>query len=109
MKHRRLLILRCALPLLLALLMMPLGLRSGFAQSGAVVRSIDVEYSGPKTVSREEILSQMRTTVGQPYSDDVVEQDIRNLYKTGMVHNVRIFGSPSGDGVKVTVVVQTRP
>jgi outer membrane protein insertion porin family len=109
MKHRRLSILRWALPLLLAFLMMPLGLRSGFAQSGAIVRSIDVEYAGPKTVSPEQILSQMRTTVGQPYSDDVVEQDIRNLYKTGQIHNVRIFGSPSGDGVKVTVVVQTRP
>ena len=38
----------------------------------------------------------------------MVEHDIRNLYKTGEVQNVRIFGEPSGDGVKVTVVVQTR-
>jgi outer membrane protein insertion porin family len=79
-----------------------------YAQNGAVVRSIDVQYAGPKTLSRERILSQMRTAVGQPYSDAVVEDDIRNLYKTGQVQNVRIFGEPSGDGVKVTVVVQTR-
>src|SRR6267378_8096130 len=50
----------------------------------------------------------MRTAVGQPYSDSVVEEDIRNLYKTGVVQNVRIFAQPQEDGVKVIVAVQTR-
>ncbi len=51
----------------------------------------------------------MRTAVGQPYSDSTVEDDIRNLYKTGTIQNVRIFAQPEGDGVKVIVAVQTRP
>src|SRR5204862_6417259 len=38
----------------------------------------------------------------------VVEQDIETLYKTGSIHNVRIFAQPEGDGVKVIVAVQTR-
>ena len=79
-----------------------------FAQGPPIVRSIDVEYSGPQTVSKERILAQMRTTVGQPYSEQVVEQDIQNLYKAGALLNVRIFAQPQGDGVKVTVAVQTR-
>jgi outer membrane protein insertion porin family len=108
MKHHRRSIHRWGLALAFAFCAIEFGLTSLRAQTGAIVRSIDVEYAGPKTVSREKILSQMRTTVGQPYSDDVVEQDIRNLYKTGELQNVRIFGQPSGDGVKVTVVVQTR-
>ena len=53
------------------------------------MRSIDVQYSGPATASKEAILAHMRTAVGQPYSDTVVEEDIRNLYKTGIVQNVR--------------------
>jgi outer membrane protein insertion porin family len=77
-------------------------------QNGVAVRSIDVKYVGPQTVSRERILSQIRTKVGEPYSDTVVEQDIRGLYSSGSIQNVRIFGEPAGDGVKVTVVVQTR-
>lgn len=97
-----------ALTLLFAFFLAELGGTSAFAQAGAIVRSIDVQYAGPKTVSREKILSQIRTEIGQPYSDAVVEQDIRNLYKTGELQNVRIFGEPSGDGVKVIVVVQTR-
>src|SRR5437016_8268019 len=72
------------------------------------IRSIDVQYTGPQTVSKERILAQMRTRVGQPYSNQVVEQDIETLYKTGSVHNVRIFAQPEGDGVKVIVAVQTR-
>src|SRR3989441_5201291 len=77
-------------------------------QGPPIVRSIDVEYSGPATVSKERILAQMRTAVGQPYSDQVVEQDIRQLYSTGAIRNVRIFAQPEGEGVKVIVAVQTR-
>ena len=78
------------------------------APEAPIVRSIDVQYSGPATVSKERILAQIRTAVGQPYSDQVVEDDIRNLYKTGTIQNVRIFAQPQEDGVKVIVAVQTR-
>jgi len=77
-------------------------------QGPPMIRSIDVEYAGPKLVSKEWILAQVRTQVGQPYSDSVVEQDIETLYKSGAVLNVRIFAQPQGDGVKVIVAVQTR-
>jgi outer membrane protein insertion porin family len=77
-------------------------------QEAPTIRSIDIQYSGPATVSKEAILAQMRTTIGQPYSDQTVEDDIRNLYKTGTVQNVRIFAQPEADGVKVIVAVQTR-
>ena len=108
MKYHNRSIHRLALAFLIAFLLMEFGGFSAEAQTGAIVRSIEVQYAGPKTLSRERILSQIRTAVGEPYSDAVVEQDIRNLYKTGEVQNVRIFGEPSGDGVKVVVVVQTR-
>jgi outer membrane protein insertion porin family len=77
-------------------------------QGPPMIRSVEVEYTGPATVSKERILAQMRTAVGQPYSDAVVEQDIRNLYTTGNVRNVRIFAQPVSDGVKVIVAIQTR-
>src|SRR5438309_2516366 len=78
------------------------------AQGPPIIRSIDVQYVGPETVSKERILAHMRTKVGQPYSNQVVEEDIATLYKTGSVQNVRIFAQPQGDGVKVIVAVQTR-
>src|SRR5438128_6386267 len=77
-------------------------------QGPPIVRSIDVQYTGPATISRARVLAQMRTKVGLPYSDVVAEEDIRALYNTGQVQNVRIFGQPEGDGVKVIVALQTR-
>jgi outer membrane protein insertion porin family len=72
------------------------------------VRQIEIQYAGPATLSRQRILSNMKTTVGQPYSEQTVEDDVRSLYATGLVTNVRIYGEPLTDGVKVIVVVQTR-
>ena len=72
-----------------------------------VIRSIDVEYTGPAAISKERILAQMRTKVGQLYSNEIVQEDIKALYHTGYVRNVRIFAQPQGDGVKVIVAVQT--
>jgi outer membrane protein insertion porin family len=78
------------------------------APAPPIIRSIDVQYTGAQTVSKERILAQIRTKVGQPYSNQVVEQDVAALYKTGAIRNVRIFAQPEGDGVKVIVAVQTR-
>src|SRR5437870_8043427 len=77
-------------------------------QGPPIVRSIDVQYSGPATISRARVLAQMRTKIGLPYSDIIAEEDIRTIYNTGQVQNVRIFGQPEGDGVKVIVALQTR-
>jgi outer membrane protein insertion porin family len=73
-----------------------------------VIRSIDVEYTGPASISKERILAQMRTKVGQIYSNEIVQEDIKALYGTGYIRNVRIFAQPQGDGVKVIVAVQTQ-
>jgi outer membrane protein insertion porin family len=77
-------------------------------QQSPIVRQIEIQYAGPATLSRQRILSNMKTTVGQPYSEQTVEDDVRSLYGTGLVTNVRIYGEPLPDGVKVIVVVQTR-
>jgi outer membrane protein insertion porin family len=76
---------------------------------GPVVKEIEVEYVGPKSVSKSVILANMRTTVGQPYSAPAVEEDIRNLYATGFFVNLRISDEPLADGVKVIVIVQPKP
>ncbi len=82
---------------------------SALAQDGLTVREVEVQFAGPATVSKERILANMRTTVGQPYTQQVVEDDIRNLYLSGEISNVRIFREGTQGGVKVVVIVQTRP
>ncbi len=96
------------LTLLLGFVAVAVAQQAAGPRDGAVVRSIEIRYAGNVTVSRERILSNMRTTVGQPFSQQGIEEDIRNLYQTGDVTNVRIFGEPAGNGVKVIVIVQGR-
>ncbi len=76
--------------------------------SGPTVRMIEVQFAGPASISRDRILANMRTQTGQPYSELVVEEDIRSLYATGTISNVRIYSEPAADGVKVVVVIQSR-
>ncbi|MGV3532542.1 MAG: POTRA domain-containing protein, partial [Chthoniobacteraceae bacterium] len=98
-----------SLALLAVFALLP-GPNPAFAQQAPpTVRAIEIQYAGPATVSREKILANMRTQVGRPYSQDVVEEDIRNLYSSGNISNVRIFGEAVEDGVKVTVVVAAQP
>ncbi|HKP04056.1 MAG TPA: outer membrane protein assembly factor BamA [Chthoniobacterales bacterium] len=78
------------------------------SQGPPIISSVEVQYVGPQTISREKVLAQIRTKPGQPYSEAVVEQDIKALYQTGAVQNVRIFGQADGERVKVMVVLQTR-
>jgi outer membrane protein insertion porin family len=78
-------------------------------EEGPIVRDIDIEYIGPKTVAKSVILSNMRTTVGGVYSAASVEEDVRNLYATGFFTNLAIKDEPLSDGVKVNVVVQPKP
>ncbi|MDE1171137.1 MAG: outer membrane protein assembly factor BamA [Verrucomicrobium sp.] len=76
---------------------------------GPVVKDIEVVYVGPQSVNKSVILSNMRTAVGQPYSPATVEEDVRNLYATGLFTNLRISDQPLATGIKVTVVVQPKP
>lgn len=97
---------------LFAVVCLTLGLQTAAAQTaaapGPIVKQIDIQYAGPETVSRERILANMRTKVGRPYSEQAVEEDVRNLYATGNIVNVRIFGEPKADGVRVVVVIQSK-
>jgi len=76
---------------------------------GPMVRDIVVENVGAPSISKERVLANLATKVGQPYTERAAEQDIRALYATGGVSNVRLFAEPLGDGVKVTVLLQGRP
>ncbi len=76
---------------------------------GPIVKDIVVEYVGPPAITKERVLANLATKVGEPYSERAAEADIRALYATGGVANVRMFAEPLGDGVKVTVLLQGRP
>ena len=77
------------------------------AQEGPkTVKKIEVEYVGDKGVSKDVILSNMALKVGDPFTSAAVEEDIKSLYASGVVENIKFLEEPMGNGVKVIVVVQ---
>ena len=97
------------LPLALASATSPLHAQPTEESSGPIIKDIAVETVGAPSISEDRVLANLATKVGKPYSERTAEQDVRALYQTGGVSNVRIFAEPLGDGVKVTVLLQGRP
>ncbi len=76
--------------------------------AGRVVKSLSVQLKGPASMSEARVRAQMSTRVGEAFTDENVEQDIRNLYATGAVDNVDITSEEVSGGVAVTVIVTGR-
>ncbi len=88
--------------LILGLFMIP-----GVARA-EVVKDIVVQYTGPKLVTEERILARVSTKIGDTLDEAVIERDIKSLYDSGDVENVRMFSEPHAGGVRLIVLVETR-
>lgn len=73
-----------------------------------IVRAVDVEFQGPAAMDPDRVRAQMSTRVGEPYTDEAVERDLRNLYQTGAVENVDIRAVNVTGGVRVVVTIYGR-
>lgn len=100
--------LRTLLPVVCGLLLSLAGSSGLLAQDGATVKSIDVRYVGNQTVAPERLLSHMSTRVGDKLSMAQIDEDVKSLYASGDVENVRILAEQGGGGVALIVVAQTR-
>ncbi|MEI8294425.1 MAG: outer membrane protein assembly factor BamA [bacterium] len=105
---------KLAIALLLLLVLLAAGTLQSQAQNpaepgGPIIKEIAVETVGAPSLSKDRVLANLATKVGKPYSERTAEQDVRALYQTGGVSNVRLFAEPLGEGVKVTVLLQGRP
>jgi len=109
LRNAKHLIIALLLPLALATGTSPLHAQPTEESSGPIIKDIAVETVGAPSISKDRVLANLATKVGKPYSERTAEQDVRALYQTGGVSNVRIFAEPLGDGVKVTVLLQGRP
>jgi len=83
-------------------------LDSPAASGKRIVREVDVVFKGAATLDASRVRAQMATRVGEPYTDESVERDIRTLYATGAVENVDIQAVNVAGGVKVVVTLSGR-
>ncbi|BDS07041.1 outer membrane protein assembly factor BamA [Oceaniferula spumae] len=75
---------------------------------GKKIVSVGVRYNGPPTVDEARIRGNMAVRAGQNYSAARLDDDVRSLYASGLVDDVRFFAEAVGGGVKVIAEVKTR-
>ncbi len=88
---------RCAVVVLGLLLGGRATLAQQFAAPGKVLIS-DIIISGNQRMSVEQIKARLHTQVGREYNPTVVEDDVRELYKTHQFSNIKTFLQEDGLG-----------
>ncbi len=92
------------------LVMLLAGASTATAQNfeGKKIVSVGVRYVGARTVDEARIRGNMSTRAGLNYSTTRLDDDVRSLYASGLVDDVRFFAEAVGAGVKVIAEVKTR-
>ncbi len=60
-------------------------------------------------VSDDLIRANIRVKPGDPYRTGAVDDDVRNLYDTGLFYNIRVTDETTSEGVVVTYILQGKP
>jgi len=96
--------------ILAALLFLGLAATSVKAQDieGKNVSEVSVRYSGAATVDEARLRSFISTRSGEGYRSEKVDNDIKALYESGLVDDVRVLAEPAGDALRVIFDVTTR-
>lgn len=76
---------------------------------GKNITALDIRYRGAKTVDEARLRNLMATKAGVNYRAETLDNDIKSLYESGLVDDVRFLAEPQGAGVKVIADVLTRP
>ena len=79
-------------------------------ETGPKIDSVKIQYVGPESISRQFILSNIRTKAGDIYRLNSTQDDIHSLYATGKFRNIRVETDQADDGgVNLTFIVEARP
>lgn len=82
----------------------------GDPAAGPQIEEIRVRFVGPATVSEDLIRSNIRSRVGEPFSQKAADDDVTTLFSTGYFYNIRV-SQQRADGGRVILVylVQSKP
>ncbi|MFO1478402.1 MAG: outer membrane protein assembly factor BamA [Verrucomicrobiota bacterium] len=94
----------------LALLCLPTAQAQFLPASASLkVAKIEIKHVGPAQVSDDLIRANIRIKTGDVYRAMAVDDDIRNLYATGLFYNIRVTDETTAAGVVLTYLLQAKP
>lgn len=78
------------------------------AQPGDTIDEIRV--NGNRRVETQAVISQLRTTAGQPLSAQTISEDLKRVFRLGFFDDVKVDGTKTADSkVIVTFIVSEKP
>lgn len=76
---------------------------------GKTISAVDIQYIGPKTVDEARIRNLMSSKADSAYSTERLDADVKTLFESGLVDNVRFLAEPIGDtSVRIIAEITTR-
>ncbi len=76
---------------------------------GKNISEVAIRYRGAKTVDEARLRNLMASKSGSPYRSENLDSDIKALYESGLVDDVRFLAEPVGGSVRLIAEVVTRP
>jgi outer membrane protein insertion porin family len=76
---------------------------------GKNISEVTIRYNGAKTVDEARLRNLMASKAGTKYRSENLDSDIKSLYESGLVDDVRFLAEPMGANVKLIAEVTTRP
>ncbi|GAB4543710.1 MAG: outer membrane protein assembly factor BamA [Thermodesulfovibrionia bacterium] len=77
------------------------------AEGSPLINLIVLE--GNKKIKDEAIFANIKSRVGEPFSDETVREDIKKLYSIGYFDDVRVEIEPFEGGIKLIFILKERP
>ena len=76
---------------------------------GKNITEVAIRYRDAKTVDEARIRNLMSTKAGSQYRAESLDNDIKTLFESGLVDDVRFLAEPVGADVRVIADILTRP
>jgi len=78
--------------------------------SAPKISKIEIKHRGPQAVSDELIRANIRIKPGDSYLPTAIDEDVRNLYSTGLFYDIQVHRDAAPDGTMVLIYeVQGKP
>ena len=81
----------------------------GIMPAAPPVAEVKIMHLGPAAASESMVRAHIRTRAGNEYSPNMLDEDVRTLYRTGFFQNVRVTRDETAGGMVVTYVLQGKP
>ena len=93
--------------LILSITLILLNVSAASAETSPLIKSVEVK-SGKK-ISENTIHSKIRSKVGDPFSKNIVREDIKRIYRIGYFDDVRVDIDSFEGGVKLIFILKEKP